>query len=116
MANAAGKIVMKVLTIAIGIPVGKATKKAVDQTWARTRGDVTARDPKSSSARWVDAIGWAALSAAGMTLAQLATRKGAEQTFKAVLGVNPPPPPPGKAEKKAAKAAKAQAKAAAVTA
>jgi len=111
MADAAGKLVMKVLTVAIGIPVGKATKRAVDGAWAKTRGDETTRDPKSSSARWADAIGWAALSAAGVAFTKLATRKGAEHTYKAVLGVEPPPPPPSKSEKKAAKAAKTETKA-----
>jgi hypothetical protein len=106
MADAAGKLAMKVLTVVIGIPVGKATKRAVNGAWAK-RGDASTRDPKSAKARWVDAIGWAALSAAGVAFTKLATRKGAEQTFKAVLGIDPPPPPPSKSEKKAAKAAKA---------
>jgi hypothetical protein len=114
MANPASKIGMKVLTIIIGIPVGKATKKVIDKTWSSTRGDLNTRDPKSAGARWADAIGWAALSAAGVALAQLATRKGAETTFRAITGTQPPPPDPSKSEKKAAKAAKAGAKAAAV--
>jgi len=104
MANAASKLTMKVLTVAIGIPVGKATKRAIDSTWARTGGDEFTRDPKSARARWGDAIGWAALSAAGLALAQLATRKGAEQTYRAITGLQPPPPAPSKSEKKAAKA------------
>jgi hypothetical protein len=104
VANAASKLTMKILTVVIGIPVGKATKRAIDKTWARTGGDESSRNPKHARARWTDAIGWAALSAAGVAVAQLATRKGAEQTYRAITGLQPPPPPPTKAEKKAAKA------------
>jgi hypothetical protein len=105
MANPASKLTMKVLTVAIGIPVGRATKKAIDGTWAKTHGTASTRDPKSAQARWTDALAWAALSALGVTLAQLATRKGAEKTYRAILGTPAPPPDPTKAEKKALKAA-----------
>jgi hypothetical protein len=104
MANAASKLTMKVLTIAVSIPVGKATKRAVDKIWAQTGGDENTRDPKHARARWGDAIGWAALTAAGTVVAQLATRKGAETGYRALTGLEPPPPPPSKAEKKATKA------------
>ncbi|MCW2494844.1 DUF4235 domain-containing protein [Jatrophihabitans sp.] len=116
MANAASKVTMKVLTIAVGIPVGKATKKSIDKAWAAKGSDTSTRDPKSATARWADAIGWAALSAAGVTLAQLLTRRGAEAGYRAITGLEPPPPDPTKAEKKALKAQKKAAKAAATTA
>ena len=105
MADAAGKLTMRVLTILISIPVGKATKKAVDAAYSATKGDENTRNPKSGSVRWADALGWAALSAIGVTLAQLATRKGAEHAYRAVMGTPPPPPDPTKAEKKAIKKA-----------
>jgi hypothetical protein len=105
MANVASKTTMKILTIVIGIPVGRATRKAIESTWATTRGTTSTRDPKSAQARWIDALSWAALSAIGVTLTQLATRKGAETTYRAILGTPPPPPDPTKAEKKALKAA-----------
>ena len=108
MADAASKLTMKVLTVLIGIPVGKATKKAVNAAFAATKGDESTRDPQSARVRWVDALGWAALSAVGVTLAQLATRKGAEHAFRAVTGTPPPPPEPTKTEKKAIKAAAKQ--------
>ena len=105
MADAASKLTMKILTVIVSIPVTKATKKAVDAAFAATKGDESTRDPKSARARWTDALGWAVLSAAGVTIAQLATRKGAEHAFRAVMGTQPPPPDPTKAEKKATKAA-----------
>ena len=105
MADAAGKLTMKVLMVLVGIPVGKATKKAVNTAFAATKGTESTRDPKSASARWADALSWAAISAIGVAFAQLATRKGAEHAYRAVMGTQPPPPDPTKAEKKAIKAA-----------
>src|ERR1700761_7589626 len=89
MANVAGKIVMKVLTIAIGIPVGIASKKAINGLWAETRKDAP-RNPSEPGVQWRDAIGWAALSAAGMVLADLLTRRGAEEVWRTVMGTEPP--------------------------
>lgn len=112
MADAPGKLTMKVLTALIAIPVGRATTKAVNVAWASARGTDRTRDPRSATARWGDAIGWAALSAASVTLAQLLTRKGAEHSFRAIMGTQPPPPDPTKREKKAIKAQEKAAKAA----
>jgi hypothetical protein len=92
MANPAGKIVMKVLTIAIGIPVGIVTKKAVEGAWSAARPDDPPRKPKDPDVRWRDAIGWAALSATGVVVADLVTRRGAEEVWRIVLGTEPPQP------------------------
>jgi hypothetical protein len=90
MANVAGKIVMKLLTVAVGIPVGIATKKAIEQTWASARSEDTPRKPSQPGVRWSDAIAWAALSAAGAVLANLLTRRGAEEVWRTVIGTEPP--------------------------
>jgi len=112
MAGATGKITMRVLTTVIAIPVGRATTKAINTAWAKaSRGDTSTRDPQSAAARWGDALTWAALSATGVTLAQLVTRKGAEHSYRAIMGEQPPPPDPTKAEKKAIKAAEKAEKA-----
>ena len=111
MADKTGKITMKILTMVIAIPVGKATTKAVNAVWATKGGTESNRDPNSAAARWGDAIGWAALSAASVTLAQLVTRKGAEHSFRAIMGTQPPAPDPTKAEKKVLKAQEKAAKA-----
>lgn len=111
MANAAGKIGMKVLTIAVSIPVARITKKVVARTWTAARPEDPPHGRKDRDAKWGDAIGFAALSAAGVVAAELATRKGAETAWRKITGVEPPPPPPTKAQKKLAKAAaKAQKK------
>jgi hypothetical protein len=116
MANALGKVTMRILTTVIAIPVGRATTKAVNGVWAATKGTESTRDPKSASARWADALGWAALSATSMTLAKLLTRKGAEHSYRAIMGTQPPPPDPTKSEKKALKAQQAAEKAVAKSA
>lgn len=108
MANVAGKITLKVLTIAIGIPVGIATKKAVERTWATARPEGTPRQPKEAGVQWRDAIGWALLSAAGVVIADLIARKGAESAYRALTGSEPPAPLP-KEQKKLAKARAASA-------
>lgn len=99
MANIAGRVVMKVLTIAVGIPVGKVVKKAVEGTWSTARSADTPRKPKDPGVRWGDAVGWAALSAAGIVVAELLTRKTAEEAWRIVMGNEPPRPKKTRAEK-----------------
>lgn len=104
MAGMAGKIGMRALMIVVGIPVGIVTRNAVVKVWAAARPDGPPHDPKQPDVKWTDAIGYAALSAAGVVAAELLTRKGAEQTWRVITGTEPPPPPLTKAEKKLAKA------------
>lgn len=104
MANIAGKLVMKIMTIAVGIPVGIATKKLVNGVWNTARSAETPRKPAQRGVRWGDAIGWAALSAAGVVLTDLVTRRGAEEAWRTVVGTEPPARPSTKAEKKLEKA------------
>lgn len=104
MAHVVGKITLKVLTIAVGIPVGMATKRVVARLWVAARPEQPAYDAKDPDARWPDVIGYAALAAAGGVAAKLITRRGAETTYRKLTGLEPPPPPPTKAQKRLAKA------------
>jgi hypothetical protein len=90
MANAGSNTTMKILMIAIGIPVTQATRKLVDRTWQAARPDASVRDPQHPEVHWADAIAWAALSAVGLVAAELATRFLAETTYRTVLGIEPP--------------------------
>ena len=45
MADAAGKIVLKILTIAISIPVTRAVAKVVERAWLAARPDNPPRKP-----------------------------------------------------------------------
>ncbi len=111
MAGAAGKITMKILTIAVSIPVGIATKKLTDRIFVTTRPSSELRRVDDSGVDWKDAIAWAAISGVGVAAAQLIARKGAEETYKVLVGKQPPPKPPSKMQKKVAKKAEKQAKA-----
>lgn len=102
MANIGGKIGMKVLTIAVGIPVGIATRKLVEHAWVAAGPD-RPRKASEEGVQWADAIGWAALTAVGMAVADLVTRKGAEEAYRTLLG-SEPPVVKSKASKKVAKA------------
>jgi hypothetical protein len=99
------KVGMKVMSIVIGIPVGIVTKKVVERTWTTVRPEDPPRKPAEPDVRWVDALGWAALSAVGIVVAELVTRRSAEVAFKAITGNQPPPPKPDKhAKNKSSKA------------
>lgn len=104
MANVAGKLTMKVLTVALGIPIGIVTKKVVARTWTTARPQSSPHPQNESEVGWADAIGYAALASAAAVAAKLITRKGAEQTYRTLTGLEPPPPAPTKAQKKLAKA------------
>jgi hypothetical protein len=98
---AAAKIAMKMISVVVGIPVGIATKKVVERTWLAFRPDDPPRKPSEPDVHWVDAIGWGALSAAGIVAAELLTRRSSEAAYKAIIGSPPPPPKkPSKDKKK----------------
>lgn len=106
MANPAARLVMKGFSIAVGIPVGIATKRLVEEVWSIARPADPPRKPNDSGVIWRDAITWAALSAVGIVVAELVTRKGAEEVWRTLIGTEPPAP---KATKGARKLAAAQA-------
>ena len=89
MANLGGKLTMKVLTVAIGIPIGIASRSAVERVWIAAGPD-RPREAKDDGVQWADAIGWAALMGVGMTVADLLTRKSAEEAYRFFLGAKPP--------------------------
>ncbi len=101
---AGSAITMKVISIVIGIPIGIMTKKAVEKAWVAARPEDPPRKPSQRDVNWGDAIGWAALSGAGVVIADMVTRRSAEAAFRTLTGNEPPPPKPTKAEKRAQKA------------
>jgi hypothetical protein len=100
---AAAKIGIKVLGMVIGIPVSIATRKLVEGAWHAARPDDPPRRPSEHGVRWVDAVAWGAVSAAGVVVADIITRRSAEATYRVVTGNEPPPPKQSKSEKKAVK-------------
>lgn len=113
MAGGGSRIGMKLLSSLIGIPVGIVTKRLVDKTWVAARPEDPPKEVHDSAARWSDAVGWAALTAAGVAATEIATRRGAETAYRKIFRSEPPPPKPTKAQKKAEKQAQKAAKEAA---
>jgi hypothetical protein len=105
MANIVGRLGMKIMTIAVGIPVGIVTKKVVERAWLAARPGDPPRKPSEAGVHWKDAIAWAALSSAGVVAADLITRRGAQSAWRAILGTEPPPPKTTRAEKNLEQAA-----------
>lgn len=103
MANIGSKIGMKVLTMAVGIPVGIATRKAVEKVWVAAGPD-RPRKATDDGVQWADAIAWAIVTAVGMVVADLVTRKGAEEAYRTIVGNPSPVPAKPKASKKVRKA------------
>ena len=80
---------MRVLTIVIAVPVGVLSRRAVIRGWVAAHRNTAAEGPLYGAARWFDAIGWAILRSAGVVIIQLVSRKGAETTYRVVLGSQP---------------------------
>jgi hypothetical protein len=87
---AGARVGLKLISAVIGIPVGIVSKKAVERAWLAARPEDPPRKPSEPNVRWTDALGWAALSAAGIVLAELVTQASARATFKAIMGSEPP--------------------------
>jgi hypothetical protein len=92
---------LNVMTALIGIPVSIATKKAIERAWRAARPGDPPRSPSEANVQWADALGWAVLSAVGVVLADLISRRSAEATYRALTGSEPPPGRPAKPSKKA---------------
>jgi hypothetical protein len=103
------KIAIKGMSIVIGIPVGIVTKKVVERAWLTARPEDPPRKPSEPDVRWTDALGWAALSAAGVVIAELITQTSAKAAFRAITGNEPPAQPVKDEDKKAEKKVKAKA-------
>lgn len=91
MAQIGSKLAWKLVTVAISIPVGIATKKGVEGAWRALRPNDPPHKPNDPDASWKDAVTWATISAVGVAVAQLATTKGASTIWRNLIGSEPPP-------------------------
>jgi hypothetical protein len=91
MANPGGKLVFKLVSVAVGIPVGIAVRKGIEKAWLAARPNDPPRQASDPSASWGDALGWAALSAAGVAVGELVRYKGAATLYRGLTGSEPPP-------------------------
>lgn len=86
----AAKLTMKLITVSISVPLTIATKKAVEKSWLALHPDDPPRRTKDADVTLGDAVTWAALSAVGLVLSDLASRRGAEAVYRTLLGTEPP--------------------------
>lgn len=98
---AGARIGVRLIASVIGVPVSIVTRKLVEGAWHAARPGDPPRRPSEGGVRWVDAVAWGAMSAAGVVVADLVSRRSAEATYRVVTGNEPPPPKQSKAEKKA---------------
>ena len=87
----------KLIGIATGIVVRKASMKALDAVWRRTKHSEPPADPASPGTPWMEALLWAAASGIAVGVGRLVTTKGvatAKQklTGKAPKGMEGPSP------------------------
>lgn len=104
MANLGSKVAMKVVTMSIGIPVGIVMRKAVEKVWMAAGPD-RPRRASDDGVQWMDAIAWAALTGIGMAAADLVTRKAATETYRTLIGSEPPKTIRPKSSRRVARAA-----------
>ena len=103
MAGSASRIVFKLLSTVMAIPVGKAVAKATGRAWTAARPDNPPHDPKEVQTNWADALIFALITGLGAAVAQLLTTKGADTLWRALTGRPAPRPKEPKGDSKKAK-------------
>jgi hypothetical protein len=88
--NFASKILYRIVSLLIAIPVGRAIAKLVEHAWAAARPGDPPKDPKKADTTWTDAVTWAAISGVGVAASKLLTTKAAAGAWKSVIGTPPP--------------------------
>jgi hypothetical protein len=94
MAKARSIVGWRILTYAISIPAGIATRRAVARLWTSIgpadRGSPP-RSPSDPNATLREAVIWTTISAAGVAVAENVTTRGAAVSWRIVMGGEPPP-------------------------
>ncbi|MEP6598930.1 MAG: DUF4235 domain-containing protein [Actinomycetota bacterium] len=90
MTNIASTLGWKIVTVAVGIPVGIAAKKGVERAWLTARPGDPPRKPSDPNVSWRDALAWAVVSAVGVAVAELVATKGAASAWRSLTGGEPP--------------------------
>ncbi len=87
---AVAKLGWKVVGVAAGLAAAKATRKALDVGWSKTRGGEPPRNPASRETDWSEAIAWAVASGIALGLARLLAARGAAKLWEKATGALPP--------------------------
>ncbi|MDQ1720363.1 MAG: hypothetical protein QOI26_97 [Pseudonocardiales bacterium] len=80
------------VAVAVAVPVGKMVSAGTSKAWAAARPGRAPVNPRDADTNWKDALIWATLSGVGVSVAQLATTKGADTIWRAITG-HPSPKP-----------------------
>jgi hypothetical protein len=81
----------RIITTAISIPAGIATRRAVARVWTTLGPGNPPRSPSDPNATWKEAILWTTISAVGVAVAEHATTRGATLIWRNLIGGEPPP-------------------------
>lgn len=79
----------KLIGIATGVAVRKASEKALDKVWVRTRHSSPPEDPAAPGTPWGEALSWAAASGVAVGVARLLTTRGAATAKMKLTGKVP---------------------------
>ncbi len=87
----------KLVGIATGIAVRKASDAALSKVWAKTKKSAPPADPAAPGTPWGEAVSWAVASGVAMAVARLLTTRGMASA-KVKLTGRPPEgmEPPGR--------------------
>ena len=103
MAGAASRFAFKLVAVAVAIPIGRVVSASTSKAWEAARPGRAPVNPRDADTNWKDALIWAALSGFGVSVAQLATTKGADTIWRAMTG-HPSPRPKQLSDEKGPKA------------
>ena len=94
MAKARSIVGWRILTYAIGIPTGIATRRAVARIWTSigpTDPGQPPRSPSDPNATLREAVLWTTISSAGLAFAENVTTRSAALIWRNLIGGQPPP-------------------------
>ncbi len=87
---AVAKVGWKVVGVTTGLAAAKATRKAMDVGWSKTRGGEPPRNPASRETDWTEAVAWAVASGVALGLAKLLAARGSAKLWEKATGSLPP--------------------------
>jgi Protein of unknown function (DUF4235) len=92
--NAISKVMYRMLTLLIAIPVAKAMNRLINAAWRAARPDNPPHNPKRHNTRFIDAVTWSAITGVGWAATKLVTSKATAEMWRAAIGTEPPGTPP----------------------
>ncbi len=87
---AVAKLGWKIVGVTTGLAAAKATRKAMDVGWSKTRGGEPPRNPASRETDWSEAVAWAVASGIALGLARLLAARGTAKLWEKATGSLPP--------------------------